>query len=374
MKIRVYPSKELNTVWKHWLAGYRYVYNWCIATLKQDPSLSGFTLQKMVRESKDIPSWVQEIPGHQKQEACMEACDAFSQAKANKGNAKFKSCRASKQTIFFKAGNYRNGTWYPKLTKGLSFKVTNRIPINCEYGTKLIYSRGKWFACFPVVKEDIPTTKNKVIALDPGNRSFLTGYDGESILEVGKNDIGRINRLCSHLDQLISKLTTSPYKQQRKKMRKASYRLRERIQNLVKDLHNKVAHYLTSNYKVIFLPTFESSQMVVKSKRRINRKTARNMLTWSHYKFSQNLIQMANRKGVLVIRLSEAYTSKTCTNCGHIHSKLGGSKTFACPKCSHKVSRDVNGARNIMLRALQAVAFTLTSDAVLNLKSANCAI
>ena len=29
------------------------------------------------------------------------------------------------------------------------------------------------------------------IALDPGNRAFLTGYDGENVLEIGKGDIGR---------------------------------------------------------------------------------------------------------------------------------------------------------------------------------------
>jgi putative transposase len=371
LKIKVFPSKELHKIWKQWLAGYRFVYNWCIATLKKDKSLSGFTLQKMVREAKDIPDWVNQIPGHQKQEACVEARDAFTQAKANKGEAKFKSCKATRQTIAFKVGNYKNGTWYTKLTKGLAFKASQPIPFNCEYGTKLVYSRGNWFACFPTVKEEMATESSKVIALDPGNRSFLTGYDGESLLDVGKNDIGRINRLCSHLDQLISKMTTSPHKRQRRQMRKASYRLREKINNLVKDLHNKVSHYLTSNYKVIFLPTFETSQMVLKSKRKIKRKSARNMLTWSHYQFAQHLIQTAERKNVLVIRLSEAYTSKTCGNCGHIHKKLGGSKVFKCPNCQTNILRDVNGARNIMLRALQAVAFTVTSDVVLNLESSN---
>jgi putative transposase len=74
---------------------------------------------------------------------------------------------------------------------------------------------------------------------------------------------------------------------------------------------------------------------------------------------------MALRRGVLVVRLSEAYTSKTCGKCGHLHTELGGSKTYKCPKCKTQIPRDINGARNIMLRALQAVAFTIDdSDAV----------
>jgi hypothetical protein len=86
----------------------------------------------------------------------------------------------------------------------------------------------------------------------------------------------------------------------------------------------------------------------------------RNMLSRSHYHFAQHLTQMALRRGVLVVRLSEeeAYTSKTRGKCGHIHTSLGGSKSFNCP-------RDVNGARNIILLALQAVALTISdSDAV----------
>jgi putative transposase len=159
----VYPQKELYKIWKHWLAGYRYIYNWCIALLKEDKSLSGFALQSLVRQDKEIPDWVQKIPGHQKQEACMEAKDAFSQALANKGSAKFRSCRQRKQTINFKAGNYKNGTWYSRLTNNLDFKASQTIPQNCEYGTKLTYSRGKWFAIFPQVKEEKKCHQSKVI-------------------------------------------------------------------------------------------------------------------------------------------------------------------------------------------------------------------
>lgn len=90
-----------------------------------------------------------------------------------------------------------------------------------------------------------------------------------------------------------------------------------------------------------------------KSQRKINRKSVRNMLSWSHGKFASHLEQIAAGKGVLVVRCNESYPSKTCTNCGHIHNNLGGSKIYKCPQCGHSIARDINGARNIMLRALQ---------------------
>ncbi|MEZ2345311.1 zinc ribbon domain-containing protein, partial [Microcoleus sp.] len=51
---------------------------------------------------------------------------------------------------------------------------------------------------------------------------------------------------------------------------------------------------------------------------------------------------------------------KTCTKCGHKHSKLGGSKTFKCPNCGHEHDRDWGGARNIMIRALRDGSFALS--------------
>ena len=73
---------------------------------------------------------------------------------------------------------------------------------------------------------------------------------------------------------------------------------------------------------------------------------------------------MAARNGSIVVRCNKSYTSKTCPECGKIHEKLGGSKIFKCPSCGFKADRDANGARNIMIRALQATAITFSSDAI----------
>ena len=136
-KIRVYPEQDLHRLWKQWLAAYRRVYNWALEQLK-----AGFKgdLQKACRANDNFPDWVFELPGHQKQEACDEAFDAYRQARKNGGEAKFKSCRAKSQTIQFKVGNYKHGTWYPRKTNGLSFKATEPIPLESIYGTELVIS------------------------------------------------------------------------------------------------------------------------------------------------------------------------------------------------------------------------------------------
>ncbi|MDJ0621221.1 MAG: transposase [Calothrix sp. MO_192.B10] len=361
-KLRVFPCKELHKIWKQWLNAYRWIYNWTIATLKSGSKASAYDLQKQARECNK-PDWVNSLPGHQLQEAVADAVDAYKQAIANKGYAKFKSCRQTSQVIKFKAGNFKKGTWYATKTRGTSFKTPQDFPEECVYGTQLVWIKGAWYGIFPEYIEPIQVDSQKVVAIDPGVRTFATCYDGEKIIEIGKNDIGKIQRLCSSLDKLMSKIDLSVSKRQRRAMRKAAHNLRSRIQNLIKDLHNKLASFLVHNYKLIYLPIFETSNMVIKSKRKLVKKTARNMLTWSHYKFQKHLIQMAQRNGVLVVLCNESYTSKTCPECGHIHDKLGGNKKFQCPSCGYTAPRDWNGARNIMIRALSATTIDI-NDAI----------
>ena len=129
-------------------------------------------------------------------------------------------------------------------------------------------------------------------------------------------------------------------------------RARTRIKHLRSECHKQTASYLAKTYDVIILPTFETSQMVVKKSRKLHSKTARAMMTWAFYQFSQTLQHLCNRYGSKLVRITEEYTSKTCTKCGHVHNKLGSSKIFKCPECGYEILRDFNGALGIFLKAM----------------------
>lgn len=298
----------------------------------------------------DLPEWVKETPCHIRQNAVFDAHRAFNAS----SRAKFRSIRDYSQSIKFNDANFSKGTWYSSLTKGLTFKASEVIP-ECNQGTQLLYCKGRWFAVFPVPVTLHPLESTGIIALDPGVRTFMTGFDGNKFIEFGGGDMGRIARLCQHLDNLMSRISRTS-KQRRKRMRQAAHRMRIHIRNLVDECQKQTACYLTSNYRVIFLPTFESSQMVAKARRKIRSKTARAMLTWAHYRFKQTIKHQANIRNASVIDVTEEYTSKTCTHCGHVHQKLGGSKVFNCPECGYSIPRDYNGAFGILLKALRDTA------------------
>lgn len=174
----------------------------------------------------------------------------------------------------------------------------------------ILCDKGRWYICFTIPLKVEDNHKQNCIALDPGVRTFLTGFDGERIIEIGKGSISKVFVLCSRLDKLqsqISKLKGRKNKRNRWKLRRQSEAIRTRIKHMIDEIHDKAAAFLTKNYKHIFLPTFETSKMVVKKKRKLNSKTARNMLTWSHYKFKQTLKFHALKRSCVVHDVTEEY-------------------------------------------------------------------
>ncbi len=196
--------------------------------------------------------------------------------------------------------------------------------------------------------------KERVVALDPGVRTFHTAYDPSGfVMEFGKNDIGHIYRICAHMDKLQSRIAVD--KQLRHKaryrIRRAWRKMQWRVHNLVDECHKKIVKFLCANYSVVLLPSFETQQMIVRNQRKITSKTVRAMITWSHYRFKQRLLfKRQEHPWCKVVICDEAYTSKTCGMCGNLHHSLGGNKKFVCPTCGAEIDRDVNGARNILIK------------------------
>ncbi|MEQ8755781.1 MAG: transposase [Coleofasciculus sp. G1-WW12-02] len=353
-KIRVYPETALAKTWFQWISASRWCFNQAIAILKTQ-RIGKYDLRKMVMSL--APSWVSQTPYNPRQLAVFQAFEAHKSARKSGGDAKFRSVREPVKSIRFQKDNWKKGTFYPTQTKGLSFKAREPIIEVMHHEPTLVLDRGRWFICYAIdAPRPEPLKSELAIALDPGVRTFLTGFDGSEIWEIGKYDMGRIYRLASHLDKLMSRMALAKgrkSKRLRYRLRQAAQKIRIKIRNLVSELHKKAANYLCTKYKVIFLPTFEVKNMVKRGKRRLSTKTARKLVTWSHYRFKLSLKHQAAKYGCVVVDVTEEYTSKTCSKCGHIHTKLGGNKQFVCPSCGHAIGRDINGAFNILLKALR---------------------
>jgi transposase len=406
-RIKLNPSAEQRARLKTYMGTYRFLYNETVALCKnKEQCVEEFGCreppQQFVREYvlKKAPPWSIQTPFNIRQEACNDYKKAIKTAKVLQGDdftMKFKSLHRARQVTIplVKSCIYMT-------EKGLHLFPTNagatRIPwkhldqklwaqlgtaiqpkasnygIHPEADCRLVYDRGsRSFALHIPLKEEthwsIVRSENqssdsndsspRVVALDPGVRTFQTAYSPseQEITEFAPQDIQRLCRLSHGLDKLGERIDDpARTHKSRLQMRRARFRLYDRIKHLRDEVHWKTCDYLCKNYDVILLPDFQSQAMSTKRNakgeyvRKINRNTTRRMLLWGHYIFRQRLIQKAKQWGKVLVIVNEAYTSKTCTRCGVQNTKLGGSKTFHCNSCDSKCDRDVNGARNILLR------------------------
>jgi IS605 OrfB family transposase len=316
-------------------------------------------------------------------------------------NLAFRSRKAPHQTITIRAQNFSTTTWNrfyvgylhnPEMLsfrrhKPLSIHASKRplwplhfekkrknnkwpYPHKISNDCKLTYSwrTNDWELSwvFETQKQHRETQAGvRAVAIDPGVRTPFTWYSPtKGAGKIGQYDIGRIIRLCQHMDTLISrkdKLASTNSKRKQKKARRlntAIARMRRKIFRLQSEIHKKAAAFFTREFDAIVIPPFEVSRMINRKTRKIRSLTVRQMLRWGHFRFRQRLISKAEELGVRVIIQDEAYTSKTCSWCGNVQV-IGGSKVYKCRECGVKMDRDENGARGIFLRALLDGALVL---------------
>ena len=351
-----------------WLDASWWSYNLTVEILQSGiPAVWRHIAAMVMAEIRELhPEW-DAVPYQVKRTAVRDACRAMSnlkrfnaQLKADQakglrldveyGELHFRSRKNPRQSCYIPDDAVTEHGVYHTILGPL--RMAEAVPAG-QKECRLVKERGQYWLVVPHPAQcDIETPSGDgVVALDPGVRTFLTYFSETDCGKIGHRAFGRIQRLCHWLDDLISRTVTEPNHHRRRRMRRAQVRLRQRITNLVDELHWQTVRWLTGNYKVILLPTFETHDMTLRAGRKIRSQTARMMLSFRHYEFKRRLIWKAWQRGTLVIEVSEAYTSKTRSWDGSVKENLGGGAVIR-DASGFGMDRDVNGARGIFLRAL----------------------
>lgn len=314
----------------------------------------------IAKDNPLIKDWELETPKDIRAEAVNDMIKAyktaFSNLKSNNINHFKLQFRSRKKegsiaiphtAIKMKDGNMFIYKKYVKDKIKLS-KDKSLINIKIEHTCRLKNNKGKWFLYIPVKsKIEIEKAPLESCSLDPGTRKFQTIYSEESILKIGirKENIKKLQEKLDSLQSLRSNkiITKSHYNRKNSK-------IQFRLKNLIDELHYQTISYLTKTFKTIFIPKFESQELI-----KINtfKKFRRDLLSLQHYTFQQRLISKSKMKNGCVVRIcTEEYTSKTCGRCGSL-TNVGSSEVFKCQKCGLEIDRDVNGARNIHIKNIK---------------------
>ena len=111
-----------------------------------------------------------------------------------------------------------------------------------------------------------------------------------------------------------------------------------------KDATHKLTDYLTKFYQTIVIEDLNVKGMMK------NRKLAKHLADANFFEIHRQTTYKAVLSGGTVERVHRFYpSSKTCSQCGHVHKDLKLSdRIFTCPACGHTQRRDENAAVNLM--------------------------
>jgi transposase len=213
---------------------------------------------------------------------------------------------------------------------------------------------GKYYIHLPydVKIEKNEINKNNIVSCDPGERTFLTTYNENEIMEIGTDVSEKVGKIHKKIDMLQKERKKNYCDGKLKEANELTKEIRKKyikIKNSINDLHYKTITKLMK-YDVILSPILRISS----KKRKVSKQTVRMLNALSSSKFNKRLLNKAEPYNKLVVNCDEKFTTQNCGNCFKLNN-IGSNKEYNCRRCNLRIDRDHNASRNILIRQLKSI-------------------
>ncbi len=233
------------------------------------------------------------------------------------------------------------------LSKIGSIKLVYHRPVRGKIKTLTIHksSTGKWYASFSceVEPERLPENADAV-GIDVGLKTFATLSDGTEI--ANPRFFRKEEHALAKVQRTHAKLTRGT--PERRRHRKVIARVHERIAFRRDNFTHQASRKVVNSFGVICVEDLTVNRMLH------NHCLAKSIADASWSAFFVQLSAKAEEAGRLFVQVNPAYTSQTCSICGHRQKMPLSERIFDCPCCHVYLDRDLNAAKNIVGLGLQS--------------------
>jgi IS605 OrfB family transposase len=204
--------------------------------------------------------------------------------------------------------------------------------------TKLLKRIRGWFLYITVEKEvEEKKQYDCIIPIDMGNHNTVTSIINKPIF-MGK-EVREARGWFYHLRRHLLRTRRAVKRFGSKEKRVVNYWLHKYSNAIVQEAFKHNGLIVLGNLKGI-------------RKNHGSRSYNRRLSSFPFYKLSQYIIYKANWLGLKVLKISEAWTSQTCAECGHKGIRERGRFLCSNPYCGVERNADYNACLNIKKRAL----------------------
>ncbi len=134
-----------------------------------------------------------------------------------------------------------------------------------------------------------------------------------------------------------------------KKQKTIAAKVHARISNKRKDFIHQESRKIVNSFQFIAVEDVTINHMMH------NHCTAKSIMDAAWEDFLYSLAYKAEYAGRQFVKVNPAYTSQTCSTCGHRQKMPLSEREYRCPCCGFVLDRDHNAALNILALGLQSI-------------------
>lgn len=386
LKIRIYPNLEQKSYLHKAFGCSRFIYNYFLDKSQKawNENKENFNCFKTSRELTKLKkteeySWLKEIDSSAMYNALNHLDTAYKnlyKARKEKRNYKlrFKSKKNHRES-FTTQGFKTTKTEFnikidfenkrikiPKLKSWIKYR-DEREAFDYKSIQKITIKQTPAGNYFASIHFRIPKTVNtyeakldKSVGIDFGLKNFITLSNGEKINspEYLKKSLRKLRRLSKNFSRKKTnsidgkKVNSNNKEKARIKLAKCY----EKVSNQRKYFNDCLSKKLVDNYDFIFIENLNISAMQKLWGRKVSD------IAW--YQFTTMLNYKALERNKYVFKIDRFFpSSKLCHNCGYKNEALNLSdRKWICPVCGKIHDRDINAAKNILKKGLEAFSDT----------------
>ena len=368
---RLYPTHKQRDVLEEWLGLCCETYNAALDERKSAYRMAGVSLayEHQCAElpgCKEVRPELGEVPSQVLQDAVKRVDRAFEDFFRRVENAekpgypRFRSRSRYDSLTFKQYGNSFHVLSGSKKNKGtLVLSKLGHVKMVMHRAIKgrpkmAIVKRtptGKWYVSISAELNEEELQEKRLpacpeeVGIDVGLKAFAYLSTGEAIahprfFRAEEAALARASR----------KLSKAPRgSKEREKKRAVVARVHERIGNRRKNFIEQEVCKLIKRFGLLAVEALVVRNMIR------NPNLAKSIADASWSMFFTHLLDKAEEADRVVVRVNPAYTSQTCSACGHRQPMPLSVRVYECPHCGLVIHRDHNGSLNILEEGLKAV-------------------
>ena len=371
IRVRLYPTEEQEVLIDKTIGCCRFVHNQTLENCKQSyEQTRHFPSQneriKNLVSLKKVYEFLKEVDSTALQQSVRDlnsALDNFFKNKNHFGFPQFKSKHRGKQSYRTPYNNSNakildnKHIKLPKLGKVRTKKFSMPDEYRIFNITVEKTNTNKYYAsiCIETEVQSLPKT-GKQVGFDLGLIDLLIGSDGTryerpKFSYAFKDKLAQEQRKLSKMRTKLERVNANldeckNYQKQKHKVAK----LHEHVANCAKDFNHKLSRKLVEEYDFIAMEDLNVSGLIKNRRLAYSIADVRwsQLLTFIKYK--------CEWYGKVFKQVDRFYaSSKICSKCGTYHKDIVNSlsvREWVCPDCGAHHDRDMNAAKNILIKAL----------------------